>query len=67
MLQFGDLEVVEKTFTREGGAVRTQAYNGIKFRRYESEKGKKAAEKKVLHLHPSLKSNLLFLIRLGKL
>lgn len=45
MLQFGDLEVVEKTFTREGGTVRTQAYNGIKFRRYESEKGKKAAEK----------------------
>jgi hypothetical protein len=44
MIKFGDLEVVEKTFTREGGAVRTQAYTGIKFRRYESEKGKKAAQ-----------------------
>jgi hypothetical protein len=44
MINFGELEVVEKTFTREGGAVRTQAYNGIKFRRYESTKGKKAAE-----------------------
>lgn len=44
MINFGELEIVEKTFTRESGAVRTQAYNGIKFRRYESTKGKKAAE-----------------------
>jgi hypothetical protein len=44
MINFGDLEVVEKTFTREGGAVRTQSYNGIKFRRYDSNKGKKDAE-----------------------
>lgn len=44
MLEFGKLEIVEKTFTREPGAVRGQAYEGIKFRRYESTKGKKAAE-----------------------
>lgn len=44
MIKFGELEVVEKTFTREGGAVRVQAFNGIKFRRFESKKGKKAAE-----------------------
>ena len=44
MLEFGKLEIVEKTFTREPGAVRGQAYEGIKFRRYESNKGKKAAE-----------------------
>lgn len=43
-INFGELELVEKTFTREGGAVRTQNYNGIKFRRYQSTKGKKAAE-----------------------
>lgn len=43
MIQFGDLEVVEKTFTREGGAVRTQTYNGLKFRRYASKKGEKEA------------------------
>lgn len=41
--QFGDLQVVEKTFTREAGAVRTQAYNGIKFRRYTTKKGEKEA------------------------
>lgn len=44
MIQFGELEVVEKTFTREPGAVRTQAYNGLKFRRYASTKGKKEAD-----------------------
>jgi len=44
MLEFGKLEIVEKTFTREPGAVRGQAYEGLKFRRYESTKGKKAAE-----------------------
>jgi hypothetical protein len=37
MLQFGNLEVVKKTFTREEVEPRGQAYNGIKFRRYESE------------------------------
>lgn len=44
MLEFGNLTIVEKTFTREPGAVRGQAYDGLKFRRYESNKGKKAAE-----------------------
>jgi hypothetical protein len=43
MVDFGSLEIVDKTFTREGGAVRTQSYNGIKFRRYESKKGAKDA------------------------
>lgn len=43
-LQFGSLKIVEKTFTREQGAVRGQAYDGIKFRRFESNKGKKDAE-----------------------
>lgn len=44
MLEFGNLEIVEKTFTREGGATREQAYHGVKFRRYESEIGKKTFE-----------------------
>jgi hypothetical protein len=44
MLKFGELKIVEKTFTREPGGVRGQAYDGIKFRRYDSAKGKKAAE-----------------------
>ncbi len=44
MLKFGNLEIVTRTFTREGGATREQAYNGVKFRRYESKIGKKAAE-----------------------
>jgi len=43
MVDFGSLEIVEKTFTREGGAVRVQNFKGIKFRRYESKKGAKDA------------------------
>lgn len=54
MLEFGKLEIVEKTFTREGGAVRTQAYNGIKFRRSESNKGKKAAVEANEDFKPSI-------------
>lgn len=54
MLEFGKLEIVEKTFTREAGAVRTQAYNGIKFRRSESNKGKKAAIETGVDFVPSL-------------
>ena len=44
MIEFGELKVVERTFTREGGATREQEYNGIKFRRYTSKKGAKAAK-----------------------
>jgi|NOAtaT_7_FD_contig_41_5704649_length_931_multi_1_in_0_out_0_2 hypothetical protein len=39
MLDFGNISVVEKTFTRTGGVSRKQAYNGIKFRRTASKKG----------------------------
>ena len=44
MLEFGKLEIVEKTFVRENSSPRGQAYNGIKYRRFESTKGKKEAE-----------------------
>lgn len=36
MLEFGKLEVVEKTFTRKDVSPRGQSYVGIKFRRYDS-------------------------------
>lgn len=39
MIDFGKLEKVEKTYSREGLATRKQAYNGIKFRRWNA-KGK---------------------------
>ena len=45
MLDFGKVELVEKTFTREAGIPRGQAFNGIKFRRFESTKGKEKVEK----------------------
>ena len=38
MLEFGSLEIVEKTFTRTAGAVRGQNYTGLKFRRATSNK-----------------------------
>lgn len=38
-LEFGKLQIVERTFTRANSAPRGQAYEGIKFRRYESEAG----------------------------
>jgi len=44
MIQFGNLNVVEKTFSRKDVAPRGQAYEGIKFRRYDS---KKAGEESV--------------------
>lgn len=38
-IEFGKLEIVNKTFTRENGVNRTQDFNGIKFRRAFSNKG----------------------------
>lgn len=38
MLEFGKLEIVNKTFTRESGKPRGQGYDGIKFRRAETKK-----------------------------
>ena len=32
-IQFGNIEIVEKTFTRTGGIVRVQQYHGFKYRR----------------------------------
>jgi hypothetical protein len=46
MLEFGNLEIVEKTFTREGSGPRGQAYDGIKFRRYTT--NKKGAEGSII-------------------
>jgi hypothetical protein len=44
MINFGNLEQVEKTFTRKSGkGERGQNWTGIKHRRFESSKGKKAA------------------------
>lgn len=37
-MEFGKLNVVEKTFTREKGVARGQNYSGIKFRRSDSNK-----------------------------
>jgi hypothetical protein len=50
-LEFGKLEIVERTFTRANSAPRGQAYEGIKFRRYESEAGvKDGGEKSIKEL-----------------
>lgn len=37
MLEFGKLEVIKQTFTRKETAPRGQAFDWLKFRRYESE------------------------------
>lgn len=59
MLKFGELKIVEKTFTREPGGVRGQAYDGIKFRRYDSTKGKKAAEDAGEKWEPFIEENFI--------
>lgn len=40
MLEFGKLNIEEKTFTRKESKPHGQAYDGIKFRKYKSEKNK---------------------------
>ena len=44
MINFGQLNKVNRTYTREGGAVRTQEYTGLKFRRAITDNAKKKAE-----------------------
>lgn len=56
MLEFGNLEVVERTFTRANVSPRGQAFDGIKFRRFESTKGKKAAEKNGIDFTPFIET-----------
>lgn len=59
MLEFGNLEIVEKTFTRENVSPRGQAYDGIKFRRFESSKGRKAAEEAGEEFTPQIETQFI--------
>jgi hypothetical protein len=43
-MDFGNLEIVKKTFVRKSGAVRGQEYKGIKFRRFKSKRKGKEGE-----------------------
>ncbi len=65
MLQFGKLNQVKTMYSREGGATREQSYNGIKFRKALSSKGKKKAEQEGKEFTPFVEttfyvSNALF-------
>jgi len=51
--------MVDKTFVREKGGTRTQNYDGIKYRRWESEKGKKAAEEEGKEFTPFIEDQFI--------
>lgn len=56
MLDFGNLEKVEKTFTRATGSPKGQNWDGIKFRRFLSNKGSKAAREAGEEFQPFVES-----------